>query len=145
MERVEEAIEANEEDIRRVFPVQEGEMSGEFHFTFPTEVSMVNDVTQFLGQSMVDFTFEVQIKFMVYLALEEGRKGAEVIARADVNDEGVKLTWVDVRDVRGGRKVRLKGVSDGGGGGGNKPEVKESIVRGEGEGKTIDATTWSSR
>src|SRR5579862_2866147 len=45
MERVEQAIETNEESIRRVFPVGSGETSGEFHFTFPTEVNMVNAAT----------------------------------------------------------------------------------------------------
>ena len=144
MERVEQAIETNEESIRRVFPVGSGETSGEFHFTLPTEVNMVNAATDFLEKSMVDVTFEVQIKFMVYLATEKGRKGAEVLAKADVIDDGVKLTYVDVRDLRGGGKVRLKGVAEGEVEG-EEPKVKESIVRGEGEGKTIDAKDWSSR
>ena len=146
MERVEEAIENDEEGIRRVFPVSSGDTSGEFHFSFPTEVAVVNAANEFVGQSMLDVTFEVQVKFMVYLATEDGKKGAEVIARAEVNDEGVRLSTVDVRDTKRSRKVRLKGVGEvEGKGEGVEPKSQESIVRGEGEGKTIDATTWSSR
>jgi len=141
MERVERAIERDEGGITRILPTRPGATDGEFHFTFPTEVTMVNASNQtLLGKSMTEITFEVQVKFMVYLATEQGEKGAEIIARADILDEGVRLNTVDVRDLRAGRKVRLKGAGDEHGDG-----PGSRIVHGEGEGKTIDAMSWTSR
>jgi hypothetical protein len=141
MERVEMAIQVNEEGIRSLFPTRRDEMNGEFHFSFPTEVTMVNAASSAVGES--GMTFEVQIKFMVYLAAEEGRKGAEIVARADVIDEGVQLKTIDIREVRGGRRVTLQGMIE-------MDEEGERIDssgvgRGEGEGKVIDATEWSSK
>lgn len=144
MERVELALEANEEGIQRLFPIRDSETSGEFHFTFPTEVSMVNAKEEILDKDIVDVAFEVRIKFMVYLATEGGRKGAEIVARADVIDEGVRLSSVDIREVKGGRRVRLKGsgVIEGEQG---APEDVSGVGKGEGEGKVIDATNWTSK
>lgn len=145
MERVERAIETDEAGIRRLFPNSNSETSGEFHFTFPTEVSMLNGLQSADGEGIPDITFEMQIKFMMYLAVPEARKGAQVVARADVDDVGVRLTSVDIRDSKGGRRVKLEGAA---------PTVNEDsevivdksgVGKGEGEGKTIDATRWTSR
>jgi hypothetical protein len=141
MQRVQNAIENNEEGIRAVFGTKRSDSGGEFHFTFPSEVTMLNVRDEEWLEQIAQAKFEVQIKFMVYLAKDVGRKGAEVIARAVVLDEDVKLSVVDVRDLRTGRLVRLKGDGDDGMGGGDS----SGIVRGEGEGKTIDATSWTSK
>jgi hypothetical protein len=145
MERVEIAIENDEERIRRLFPIRNSEMSGEFHFTFPTEVSMVNAKQDILDTDMItEIKFEVRIKFMVYMATENGRKGAEVVAKADVLDEGVLLNSVDIREVSGGRRVKLKGsgVVEGEV---ETIEDESGVGKGEGEGKIIDATKWTSK
>lgn len=146
MDRVERAIELDEEGIRGIFPVTGGRgESGEFHFSFPNEVRMVNvgGKGNVLEEEVLDISFEMRIRFMVYLASREGRKGAEVIAWADVVDDGVRLKNVEVRGA-GGRRVSLKGQSEGDEE--RMEEVDESGVgKGEGEGKTIDATKWTSR
>ena len=146
MERVETAIETNEEGIQRLFPVRGSDMSGEFHFSFPTEVSMLNSNVNIMDMNVPEVTFEVQIKFIVYLASEEGRRGAQIMAKAKVLEEGVKLTTVDVRDTKTGRKVKLKGEGRVLEGNTEREIFDESgIGKGEGEGKTIDATRWTSR
>jgi hypothetical protein len=146
MARLETAIETNEKGIRQIFPVQAGETSGEFHFSLPTEVSMVHQEGQnILEGNMVNTKFEIQIKFMVDLGEEQGRKGAQVVARANAIDEGVELTMVDIREVRGGRRIRLDGGSGFDMVEGEKPVDKSGVGKGEGEGKTIDATKWTSR
>ena len=146
MDRVERAIELDEGGIRGIFPATGGRgESGEFHFSFPNEVKMINvgGTGNVLDEEVVDITFEMRIRFMIYLASKEGRKGAEVIAWADVIDEGVKLRNVEVRGA-GGRRVSLKGWS--GPDEERVDEVDESGVgKGEGEGTTIDATKWTSR
>ena len=86
----------------------------------------------------------MQIKFMVYLATEEGRRGAEIIARANVLDEGVQLNSVDIRELKGSKRVRLKGMSEIDVDGGEKVDGS-GVGKGEGEGKTIDATKWTSK
>jgi hypothetical protein len=146
MDRVERAIELDEEGIRGIFPEAGGRgESGEFHFSFPNEVSMVDvgGKRNVLEEEVVDISFEMKIRFMVYLASTEGRKGAEVVAWADVVDEGVALKKVEVRGARG-RRVVLKGRREG-----DEDEVEEvdesGVGKGEGEGKTIDATKWTSR
>jgi hypothetical protein len=141
MERVEMAIQVNEEGIRNLFPTTNDEMNGEFHFSFPTEVSMVNASSGVNGNA--DMTFEVQIKFMVYLAAENGRKGAEIVAKADVIDDGVQLTRIDIREVKGGRRVTLQGMIDVGDDG--QRIDPSGVGKGEGEGKVIDATEWTSK
>jgi len=145
MERVEMAIAVNEEGIRKLFPTRSAETSGEFHFTFPTEVTMINTGGEDLfRKSMVEVTFEIQIKFMVYLATEEGRRGAEIIARAKVLNEGVQLKTVDIREVKGSKRVRLKGMCEIDVDGQEKID-SSGVGEGEGEGKTIDATKWTSK
>lgn len=147
MDRVERAIEYDEGDIRGIFPESRGTgESGEFHFSFPSEVSMVNAATSHekgWDQDVTEVTFEVRIKFMVYLASREGRKGAEITAKADVIDEGVRLKSVEVRGGRG-KRVVLQGISEI-----DEERVEEAdasgVGKGEGEGKTIDATKWTSR
>jgi hypothetical protein len=144
MERVELAIELNEEGIQRLFPLGNSDTNGEFHFTFPTEVSMVSAKDGIIEDQIAEMTFEVRIKFMVYLATEGGRRGAEIVAMADVLDEGVRLRSVDIREVKGGRRVKLKGpgVLEGEEG---KIEDTTGVGKGEGEGKIIDATKWTSK
>jgi hypothetical protein len=146
MARLEMAIEVNEQGIQQIFPVQAGETTGEFHFTLPTEVSMVHQEGQnILEGNMVNTKFEIQIKFMVDLGEEHGRKGAQVVARANVIDEGIELTMVDIREVKGIRRIRLDGRSGFDMVDGEKPVDKSGVGKGEGEGKTIDATKWTSR
>ena len=141
IERVEAAIEVNEGGIRQLFPIRTADTSGEFHFTFPTEVSMININTQEnLNQDITSIKFQVQIKFNMYLATDEGRKGAEVVARADVIDDGVRLKAVDIGDLRGTRRVSLEDMDVG-----QVGNQEAGVGRGEGEGKTIDATKWTSR
>lgn len=141
MERVEAAIEADEDGIRQLFPTRISEPGGEFHFTFPTEVSMINvNTQQNFDQDVTALKFQVQVKFNVYLATDGGRQGAEITAKADVIDDGVRLRTVDVRDLRGMRRVRLRETEEGG-----KETDRGTIGRGEGEGKTIDATKWTTR
>jgi len=94
---------------------------------------------------MVNTKFEIQIKFMVDLGEEHGRKGAQVVARANVIDEGIELTMVDIREVKGIRRIRLDGRSGFDMVDGEKPVDKSGVGKGEGEGKTIDATKWTSR
>jgi len=148
MDRVERAIEFDEGGIRSIFPEIGGtDESGEFHFSFPSEVSMVNastsQKTNGWDQDITEVTFEVRIKFMVYLASREGRKGAEITAKADVIDEGVRLKSVEVRGGRGMRVV-LQGISEIDEQRPEKVDVS-GVGKGEGEGKTIDATKWTSR
>lgn len=145
MERVEMAIQVNEEGIRKLFPTTRAETSGEFHFTFPTEVTMVNSGGEDLfRKTMVEVMFEIQIKFMVYLATDEGRRGAQIIAKANVVNEGVQLNSVDIRELKGSKRVRLKGLSEIDVNGGEKVD-SSGVGKGEGEGKTIDATKWTSK
>lgn len=148
MKRIEKALEINEEGIRKLFPIKAGETSREFHFNLPTEVSMVNSQELF-RKEMVEVLFEIEIKFMVYLTLEGpgegGRKGAEVVARANVIDEGVELMGVDIREVNGRRRVKLQGDFGESDGEEGERMDKSGVGRGEGEGKIIDATRWTSK
>jgi len=98
-----------------------------------------------LDMNMVNMKFEIQIKFMVDLGEEHGRKGAQVVARANVLEEGIELKVVDIREMRGGRRIRLEGESGYGMVEGERPEDESGVGKGEGEGKTIDATKWTSR
>jgi len=148
IDRVERAIETDEGGIRGIFPPIGASESGEFHFNFPSEVSMVNSTSQetvrgVLDQDVTELTFEVRIRFMVYLASREGRKGAEIVARADVVDEGVKLKSVEVRGGKG-RRVLLQGIGEIDENGQERVDVS-GVGKGEGEGKIIDATKWTSR
>ena len=146
MRRMESAIEVNEGGIRQIFPVRTGETTAEFHFSLPTEVSMVQqEGKSILDMNMVNMKFEIQIKFMVDLGEEHGRKGAQVVARANVLEEGIELKVVDIREMRGGRRIRLEGESGYGMVEGERPEDESGVGKGEGEGKTIDATKWTSR
>ena len=109
---------------------------------------MVNSTSQetvrgVLDQDVTELTFEVRIRFMVYLASREGRKGAEIVARADVADEGVKLKSVEVRGGKG-RRVLLQGIGEIDENGQERVDVS-GVGKGEGEGKIIDATKWTSR
>jgi hypothetical protein len=138
MSRVEMALRSNEGGIRRIF--EEGE---ELHFTLPRDVSMANfNVGQLTNMRVV-----MTIKFMVYMGSEGARsRGAEVTASASVEEEGVRLRAVDVLGLGGEGRIQLSGegikIEDGDVG----RRVDESGVgRGEGEGKTIDATSWSSK
>ena len=146
MARIEMAIEENEQGIRQLFPMGGGETNGEFHFSLPTEVSMVHQEGQsILDRSIVETKFELQIRFMVYVNEGQGKKEAQVVARANVINEGVELKMVDVKETRGGRRIRLDGehrfhMVDG-----EAPLDKSGVGKGEGEGKTIDATKWTSR
>lgn len=144
IERLSMAIEVDEDGIQKIFPTMLGEASEEFHFTFPTEVTMVNSSTNLFREEMVNVQFELRVRFTVYLATDEGRKGADIVAQASVLDEGVKLISVDVRDVKESRYVRLKGMSEIDVDKGEKIDGS-GVGRGEGEGKTIDATRWTSR
>lgn len=145
MERITLAAERNEAGIRKLLGLKPGDSTSEFHFTPPTEVSMV---TAGAGNPFLlnaaDFVFGIKIKFMASLTTEEGQRISEVTVNADVDDEGVKLKTVDVRDTRGGRRVRLEGMDDfvvme------EKPADSTGVGRGEGEGKTIDAEKWTSK
>jgi hypothetical protein len=135
MERVELAIQSDEEGIRKILP----ESNGELHYTFPTEISMNSSDTNFSSvDEIMDVRFQLQIRFTVHFGIHAART-AEITAVADVGDKGVGLTTVDVRGLRGGQRVRLRGIDDSG---------HTTDLRGdarEGQGKTIDATTWTSR
>lgn len=146
MQRLESAIEVNERGIRQIFPVQTGETSAEFHFSLPTDVSMVQqEGKNILDGNLVNTKFEIQIRFIVEVGEEQGRKGAQVIARANVLEEGIQLKTLDIREVRGGRRIRLEGESGFDILEGEKPMDNSGVGKGEGEGKTIDATKWTSR
>jgi hypothetical protein len=110
---------------------------------------MVNSSSQenvmgILEQDVTDLTFEIKIKFMVYLASIEGRKGAEIVATAEIVDEGVRLKSVEIRDGGRGRRVVLAGIPELDENGPEKVDAS-GVGKGEGEGKTIDATKWTSR
>ena len=102
---------------------------------------MINvNTQQNLDQDVTTLKFQVQVKFNVYLATDGVRKGAEITAKADVIDDGVRLRTIDVRDLKGMKRVRLREKEEG-----DKETDMGSVGRGEGEGKTIDATKWTTR
>ena len=141
--RVQMALRTNENGIRRVFPVEEGEL----HFTLPRDVTMAN----FNVGNLVNMKVVVTIKFMVYLGSGVGgtNKGAEVTASSNVEEDGVRLTDVEVLGLRGEGRIKLSGdtvdMEDGVGIEGEGKADESGVGRGEGEGKTIDATSWTSK
>ena len=101
--------------------------------------------------NLLDMKVVVTIKFMVYHGSGAGgtSRGAEVTASTNVGEDGVRLRDVEVLGLRGEGRIKLSGDAVGIEDGvdvGREEEVDESGVgRGEGEGKTIDATKWTSK
>jgi hypothetical protein len=140
MSRVEMALRTNEGDIGRILS-DGGE--GELHFTLPKDVTMAN----FNVGNLVNMKVVLTIKFTVYVGSMGGTRGAEVTASADLVEDQVRLKGLEVLGLRGEGRVKLSGEGVGIEDGVTKHgKVDESGVgRGEGEGKTIDATRWTSK
>jgi hypothetical protein len=145
MERVTNATGCEHDALGDVFRVGVSEL-GEFHFSDPTEIAVSSSGIQAIFQHdrKVEETFRLRIRFTVYASIGNGNgnKGAEVTAEAEVLDYGIQLTDVELREIRGTRRVKLR-VRDEHEDGYQREDG--SISKGEGEGQTIDATKWTSK
>jgi len=101
--------------------------------------------------NLVNMKVVVTIKFVVYLGSGAGgtSKGAEITASGNVEDDAVRLTDVEVLGLGGEGRIKLSGdmvgMEDGVGGDGEGKVDESGVGRGEGDGKTIDATSWTSK
>jgi len=101
--------------------------------------------------NLLDMKVVVTIKFMVYHGSGAGgtSRGAEVTASTNVEEDGVRLRDVEVLGLRGEGRIKLSGdtvdMEDGVGIEGEGKADESGVGRGEGEGKTIDATSWTSK
>jgi hypothetical protein len=145
MQRIISATGHEEEGLRGIFQVPIAESGSEgFYLTAPTEVSVSNSTFQ-TGSPMeryVNENFNIRVRFFVGTTAGPSNKRAEVIAEANIVEDKIQLTEVEVRELRGTRKVKLKGQPPKASG---EPIDTSGVSKGEGEGQTIDATKWSSK